>query len=346
MMDSGPSRDTTPATPPDDDTGARITKCVNVPRVTPASPLIDLPEDVWNTIFGLVTPEDVVTFSMLDSTLRQWLVPRIFSSVHCTWHMAKSERPPHIQTIRSLRISNPSSYSEWHIDVFPVLRAIPHLHHLYINTLDSANWLRYRRLPRLDALTLECSELPKRPRYFNLNHLHDFVCLTSLTIHQYHCNWPADELAIVNLTHLTVVGCTWDYPFKLSQFNPGQFLEVLTVRYHRQDTFLHSHLFGEFLTKPDPNFASVKHLILDCPRSLPPSMFCALTNNFSGLRRLSLKGWDVATHRFGHLYCRPANLRRLTHLAIDLPNKTEADDLATQLAREYPDIYFSSRVNP
>lgn len=305
------------------------------------SVLLRLPDDVWRVVFRYVDAGDVVSLASTSKWTRQWLKPAVFRRAKCTWEMAK-HTPPCLDIITQLRITNHLLYLEWHVDVFPRLRSYPHLHHLLINTIDLASWLRYRRFPHLARLTLYHSLPAKKPRYFDLNSLNDFVCLTYLEIHDYHFVWSRESVPVVNLVEVVLVGCSWEYPFRLSQFNPGQFLERLRLDYLATDTFVNSQLLMEFFTKPDADMDSLRRLEVACPRSLLPSTFNRLTHNFPHLHQLKLTKWSVTTPKFVALYLSRASLHKLTHLTVEITDADVAADIEDQVHQEFGGLYFST----
>lgn len=303
------------------------------------SALLRLPDDVWRVVFDLLDAGDVVNLASTSKWIRSWLTPSVFCRAKCTWEMAK-HRPPHPEIISQLRITNHLLYSEWSVDVFPRLRTYPKLQHLLINTIDLASWLRYRRFPHLARLTLYHLLPAKKPRFFDLNSLNDFVCLTFLEIHDYHFLWSREAVPVVNLVEVVLVGCSWEFPFRLSQFNPGQFLERLSLSYQANDTFVNSQLLMEFLTKPDAEMDSLRRLEVACPRSLSPSTFNRLTHNFTHLHQLKLTKWSVTTPKFVALYLNRASLGKLTHLTVEIPDAEVAADIEDQVHREFGGLYF------
>lgn len=304
-----------------------------------ASPLLLLPDEVWDAIFGHVPPETIIALASTSKDLRDQLVPLIFRHIKGEWSTYANKHPPYPERVVRARIIDCSLYSEWSIDIFGNLAQLPNLRHLLVNTIDLASWLRYRHLPRLTHLTLYHDDIANKTRFFDLNALNRFVCLTSLDIHDYHCLWPEEEMSVVNLSRVKLVGCSWEYPFKLSQFNPGQSLISLEVEYNKSDTFAHSHLVMDFLTRYDENLASVRELVVAIPRSLSPSMFNKITHAFANLRRLSLLKWQVTTPNFAHLYLSKASLHKLTHLTVEIDD----EDVEEEVQREYGNLYFSTK---
>jgi hypothetical protein len=253
----------------------------------------------------------------------------LFRSVKTTWQQLTVECgilqkfKHHIDT---LRISNSYSYGEWHCDIFKMLQiTVPGLRHLIVNSNESSNWLKYRSLSTITSLTLYSEDSrPKTTRVFDLNHLANFPNVTQLTLHNYHFNWNdiSPPINTLKVGKLTLNGCSWEYPFKLSQFNKDNGLTSLTIIYHNH-SFILSERFNEYLTKVDEGLFSVTELTLECTKSLSPQLLQSILENYPNLQLLQLLNWHVIADVFVSQYLTKLNWKRISKFTITLQGQPQ-----------------------
>lgn len=163
----------------------------------------------------------------------------------------------------------------------------PRLTHLLLNSANSSNWLKYRTSDSIRELTLyyekghnetqdrQHEPNPKNirklstivsgsPKVFSLTHLHDFKNLLKLLLDGYHFNWSdEDAVSCPSLTSLTLINCTWEYPFTLAQFSHGGNLSYIALTYNQNHPFILLERFNKFLETPSLGIgASAEYLRL------------------------------------------------------------------------------------
>ena len=303
------------------------------------SPLLNLPQEIFDIIFGHLSTGDIINLSCINKTNRQWLCQMLFRSVKTTWQQLSDDCgflqrfQHHIDT---LRISNCYSYGEWHSDIFKMLQTtLPRLRHLLVNSNESSNWLKYRSLSTITSLTLY-SEDPrsKTMRIFDLNHLVQFPNVTLLTLHNYHFNWDdaSSTTGTLKLSKLTLNGCSWEYPFKLSQFNQPNGLTSLTIIYHNH-SFILSERFNEYLTKVDEGLSSVTELTLECTKSLSPHLLQSILDTYPNLQLLQLLNWHVVADVFVSQYLTKLDWKHISRFTISLQGQPQP--YITECCKQY-----------
>lgn len=327
--------------------------------------LIDLPDDILSQILDYASPQQTLNLSCTSSAYRNRLRPFVFHRCKCTWTQIV-EDAGHITLIKNfvhqLRLIDSYSYGQWHIDIMAHLHQFPQLRSLHVNLASLANWLRYRSHPHLTLLVLY-SDGPlsgMSSRVFNMAHVRRFS-LHKLSLQNYHFLWgPEDIDWPVELAELNLDNCTWEFPFTLSQFNPNQNLQALSLTYSQQHPFVLLERFSRFLDFPAESTMDSLHTLainlannhLSWKRVLSPKKLEAmvLPANFPALRYLRLKGWIVSHGETSHFACVLAecNLRELRLDLYTFEQKSELFQvLLEQTARsKEPETSRTRRLPP
>ncbi|EGW31523.1 uncharacterized protein SPAPADRAFT_141177 [Spathaspora passalidarum NRRL Y-27907] len=298
--------------------------------------LLNIPDDVLNLILSHLSLTDVIHLSCLDRAYRSCFSSRIFTQVKAPWSklieaMDSKENfiIKHKNIIRQLRIIDSYSYGEWQIDFFTdLLINIPNLKRLLINSKNSSNWIKYRGSDNIEQLSLYFEEdsfnlikfsLPNAkqgnfnssPRIFRLDHVANFKMLTKLSLTDYHFNWEVESVKPVLMIHdISLHNCSWEYPFKLSQFNYNDNIKKLKLTYSNQNPFLLSERFNTFLNDDyHEDFKSLEELAIDITFDFRKQAWSKFLSNrlilrfynrkdFPNLRQLTLHGWYFALQNF------------------------------------------------
>lgn len=322
--------------------------------------LFKLPNEVLFSIFTCLAPVDLIHLATTCRSFRRELRPIILSKVKVVWsdlinyfnvlHNNEPAVVPNIfgkfiHLIHSLRITDYYSYGEWQIDIFDkILHKFPNLTKLSINSINSSNWLKYRGIDNLKSLTLYFDEfnvnnstlLPKpnnivstNPKIFNIHHLVNFTNLHKLELFSYHFNWDNFEESIplcLQIDHLILHNCTWEYPFQIHQFNENDCLKTLEIYYSNNHSFILSERFNEFLSNPlHSNSQSIETLVLcfnnyhdhSWHKHLSIPQFEKFINRakFPNLRDLKLYGWVLNLRIFTQFVTRLEKFN-LNHLDL------------------------------
>ncbi|EMG50370.1 hypothetical protein SBY92_000301 [Candida maltosa Xu316] len=236
--------------------------------------LLSLPNELLFVIFKYLTPGDIINLSSIDRNHRNRLIPVIFLKVKQTWQDLKNEINgttnfliKYKRWIHELRICDCDASSEWDLDIFSdLLIDMSSLQHLSINSPFSSNWLKYRSHDNLQKLTLyfdpsyltESEIKSKMNRVFNLNHIANFKVLKQLELHNYQLYGDEKNYPVLILEDITLVDCTWEYPFELSLFNYNENIKKLTLKHSGNNPFIVSERYKHFLTKE--SFGSLEEM--------------------------------------------------------------------------------------
>lgn len=305
--------------------------------------LTEIPHDTLEIVFQHVERTAVINVASLDRKYRRHFKPYIFSHIKITWFDLLQEmetKEPHFLAkhkhfIKAIRILDYYSYGEWQYDFLKYLDTFPMLTQLVVNSGNSSNWLKYRSNGCIRHLKLyfdphHCetqnkflSNNPKninqlirvtnQPRIFNLNNVKALTSLTHLDLNSYHFNWEPSEQATIPLILLSLTNCTWEYPFRLSQFNTNNTLQTLVIKFSSNNAFILSERFNKFLNNADSeNLTSIQTLVINfdaVPSTTPiPSVDTTILswdkylslgvltrfldrNRFPNLHKLCLYGW-------------------------------------------------------
>ena len=242
---------------------------------------LDLPSEIVDLIFLHLSRTDIINLSSICSSYREFLSDRVLHNVKASWEMLLKEADgktkfllEHKLQVQQLHISEPNSLCEWNLDIFEdVLRRLPKLRHLKINTTSSSNWLKYRSNDAIQELTLYLNrpqtllrgsrlEVPRRS--FNIEHINNFKMLRALTVYRYNFLWDSMEVVypVMMLENLKVINCDWSYPFKISQFNYNHSLKTLHLEWLETDQFLLSERFKDFSQFDDEGLQSIESLAI------------------------------------------------------------------------------------
>lgn len=288
-----------------------------------------LPTEVLEVIFLYLGRPGLIQLSTTCKTYRRELTPYVFDKVKTIWHNFEVEGfegflNDKCQWTRQLRIIDTYSYGEWQLDIFTkALNRLPYLDTFIINTYNSTNWFKYRQNPTIKSIKLYYdfnhneTELlyqnpnPKKinrlsrssnlPKIFNLNHLNNFKSLTNLSLDEFHFNWDeAENINFLHLKRLTLVNCTWEYPFTPIKFNENNSLISLQLYYTNDNAFILSERFSKFLAQPLQSHCKVEKLAIgfrNCKiqRYLSTNQFMIFIgeHNFPHLVELDLTGWVI-----------------------------------------------------
>lgn len=323
--------------------------------------LLTLPTDILLICFQYLSPIDVINLSCVNKDFRHELNRVVFSKIKCTWNdLTKLDESSDIIRqscyISQLRIVDSYSYGEWQIDIFPILHDFfPNLYYLQVNSSSSSNWLKYRESTKITALalyyepghresetatySLSSTSNPKRinhklvstnAKIFNLLHLNKMSNLTSLTLNNYHFNWEneSDSHCQVHLHKLSLIDCTWEYPFDISQFNPHNSIAQLSMYYTNNNSFVLLERFTKFLDNPTNSKAmatqelSISFANFDNSwlKPLSTKQFAKFVGKaFPKLNCLKLHGWLLNLRNFNSylLLLEDNNLKLLDLSIID-----------------------------
>lgn len=309
--------------------------------------LLQLPQEIIQKCFILLTRRDIVSLSCLDKRHRRQLTNEVFSKIKCCWHnlILEEQRLTFREYARQVRIIDTYSYGEWQIDLFAILeKNFPNAQVLYINSTNSTNWLKYRSSKKMTELSLyyekghnETEEIrhndnPKGthhkinlscPKIFNLSNLNNFEQLNSINIEGYHFHWDESEVVnTFNLANVSLINCTWEYPFDPRHFNHHGTIKTFSITYTHNHPFILLERFNKFLNSPMLDYSSSIEgfsIIFEKGsssflRHFTPNMLQRLTSSeFPHLRTLALRGWLVNTSDFRDMvqHLDPNHLRRL-----------------------------------
>lgn len=277
--------------------------------------LIDLPSDVLQIIFELLTRLDVIRLSQVNREFRLHLAPYIFEHAKATWaqiiDIPKNRGTcliaKYIAFIRAIRISNANSYNEYQQSTFGSLLApavLPGLSAVTVNSGNLSYWLKYNKCDHIRSLSLYSdSQQINSIKIFHLSHISGFHGLRLLLLSKYHFNWIEEEEALnsaVALEGLTLHDCTWEYPFDLNCFNCNGSLRELTITYTNDNPFILLERFVGFLENPfSDHSGSLRNLRIQyfgftCNKKiLTPQIFEKLLHHFHGIEELVLQGWNA-----------------------------------------------------
>lgn len=346
--------------------------------------LLCLPPELLEHIFDLISRRDVIGLSCTDSLHRAELSQYVFKGAKVLWYDLTNGThglAEHSRWIQTLRIVDYYAYGEWQIDIFGahITRDLfPNLRHLHVNSINSSNWLKYRKCDFLTSITLyfdhshlellqKLHRAPLRPaivstnpKIFSITHLNHFSRLSSLSLDLYHFNWHFhDDLNQVTwLQKLRIRNCTWEYPFNLSQFNLNDSLETLDIEYSESNSFILSERFNTFLEAPLVDHShSIRNLSIvfeDYPdhtwhKLLSSRQLGKLINmySFPRLRRLKLSGWLLNLSHFHHYLLTLLNpeqnkLMELVVAAVGQPSvKTSVAEIEEVAKKRFPEMKLS-----
>lgn len=300
-------------------------------RKTRISDILFLPEEVLHLIFKHLKLLDICNLSSTDKQHRKELSRFAFLRIKGTWNALinlseGSSIKNFSEYVHELRLVDCYSYGEWLIDIFSILRRyFPELKHILINSVNSSSWLKYRMCNYLSHLTLyyepghiesillepENSKKVKHDgtlkcqKSFSLSHLKNFANLRSLSLH-YYCFNLNDDLEAASgfkfcqLSELSLIDCTWEYPYDLSYFNKSNTLKKLYIRYTKDNSFVLLERFTLFLARPmEQHSLSITELSIifsdfSSPfmKTLSKKQFaCLVPPQFPNMRALTLRGW-------------------------------------------------------
>ncbi|CUM67925.1 uncharacterized protein PRCAT00005637001 [Priceomyces carsonii] len=265
--------------------------------------LLTLPLDIQSVIFSFLERKDIINLSTLSKRHRRELCSFAFKRIKCKWKDLIDDKiilAKYSEYVSQLRITDYSSYGEWQLDFNEFLRLLPNLRHLLLNSNNLSNWLKYRSNNLIKELSLYLEDTPisqfrtktsRSPRIFSLSHLWNFLSLKKIYLSKYHFNWEMENVSdLISLEELTIDNCTWEYPFKLTNFDPRGTVRVLNITYNKYNSFLLSERFNQFMVDEDDIFKSLKLLsisLLDyyvegnylCEKLLSSKLFLKFMNN-------------------------------------------------------------------
>ncbi|CUM53567.1 unnamed protein product [Debaryomyces tyrocola] len=339
--------------------------------------LLNLPTDILVICFQQLSSTDIINLSCVSKRYREELIRFVFNKIKCTWYDLARLDPLSVinglnQFISQVRIVDSYSYGEWQIDIFPVLHTFfPNLSRLLVNSSSSSNWLKYRESTVITSLTLYYeaghheSEIatnllsgtnnPKRishklvstnAKLFNLFHLDNMPNLTTLTLNNYHFNWEHDASShLTHLNKLSLIDCTWEYPFDLSQFNINNSLTQLLIQYTNNNSFILLERFTKFLENPT-NFqrTAIQELSILFTKFnnlwLKPLSTKQLArfigDHFPNLIYLRLSGWLLNLKNFNSYMSllEDNNLKVLDLCITDSSSSTDRDNLIHNILQQ------------
>ncbi|CAR65886.1 DEHA2G01012p [Debaryomyces hansenii CBS767] len=339
--------------------------------------LLNLPTDILVICFQQLSSTDITNLSCVSKQYREELIHFVFNKIKCTWYDLIKLDPLSVinglnRFISQVRIVDSYSYGEWQIDIFPVLHTyFPNLSRLLVNSSSSSNWLKYRKSNAITGLTLyyeaghheseiatnllSSANNPKRishklvstnAKLFNLFHLDNMPNLTTLTLNNYHFNWENDASShLTHLSKLSLIDCTWEYPFDLSQFNINNSLTQLLIQYTNNNSFILSERFTKFLENPT-NFQrtaiqelSILFTKFDTSWLKPLStkqLARFIGDNFPNLIYLRLSGWLLNLKNFNSYMSllEDNNLKVLDLCITDSSSSTDRDNLIHNILQQ------------
>lgn len=283
---------------------------LKTPKYSHDLTLISLPTEVLQMIFSHLTRQDIINLSTLDYNFRKRLVPLIFSEIQFTWKKIIQRDNDFFEKykyfINQARISDSNALHEWNYDVFTeLLINLPKLKHLLINSESSSNWLKYRQHDNIKQLTLYCLNhvvglyRQTNSRIFSLDHIANFKMLKKLELHNYRFYRDhRQSYPVLILEDISLVNCSWDFPFEISLLNYNENIKKLTLRNSGNDSFIVSERYRNFLD--NEVLLSLEELDISITQGKLTSSLNRLmvsrfmnTANFPHLLKLRLCGWNT-----------------------------------------------------
>lgn len=235
-----------------------------------------------------------IHLTSLNKEYREEIAPLVFQRLKIQWSDLTNPQFLKFITkyrIKSIRIIDPSSFGEYHIDFTTIFNDLGLLY-LKINSTNTTNWLKYRSNSTINHLHL--SQDSNEFKIFNLHHISNFDHVTRLTLTNYHFQQfdPSD----LSIESLKLVDCTWSYPFTIDQFNTHGTLKDLEIIYTNDIAFLISERFNMFLK--DPGNLDLKRLTINFlhphkKRTLNNNQMNIFIKSFPNLEYLDLRTWEV-----------------------------------------------------
>ena len=155
------------------------------------------------------------------------------------------------------------------------------------------------------------------PRIFSIEHIANFKMLRKLCLYDYHFNWEIQSIGnpVLLIDEVSLHNCTWEYPFKLSQFNYNHSMTKLNISYKNDNPFIRSERFNRFIKNEDKeeDFQSLEVLSINILYDDLHSFFipadysyiqrkdiCGFINHekYPNLRQLTFHGWILKLYDF------------------------------------------------
>ncbi|SCU99456.1 LAME_0G03246g1_1 [Lachancea meyersii CBS 8951] len=217
------------------------------------------PHEVVLQITELLERKDLLKLASTSKQLRNQLLPYIFDKVKCSWHdlLHDWKSPCGVcapiscpQLVETMRISTSCSKNEWafpfHVLFDPVTRMI-NLKSLELPTSGSTNFFKYcNTVPFLLSLRVDAERSDSE---FSLEHIQNFPALQELALSNFRIeDYESTTTDLCpNLKSVTLINCTWSYPFSLESFGKDK-ITVLHLIY--SSSFIISERFRHFLSCP------------------------------------------------------------------------------------------------
>lgn len=229
--------------------------------------------EVLLLIFQHLSNGDLINLSCVSHEFRHLLLPYMFNSLKLNWKMIlnKFNGQPLVisqddtlnkfhNCVEIIEVIEPNLQNEWNFKFNELFKTFQNLHQLKLNIKSSSNFLKYNQLiPSLKNLHIVTSQ---QDSDFNLNHLKQFPNIENLTINGFLIDFdPLEDLEgldFIRIKNLSIINCSWNYPFKLSYFKNSMEIEHLSLIY--SNSFIISERFREFLN--DPNLPNLKYLTI------------------------------------------------------------------------------------
>lgn len=289
-----------------------------------------LPEQVLELILTYSGSEAFVNLSSTNKSHREQLFLLIFESIKVTWYELQE---PDFESflirnrsiISQIRIVDSFSYGEWNVDIFhKSLKNLPKLTKFAVNSFNSSNWLKYRENDTLTCLkmyydfrhneTEECHANPnpknirrlnkpsRIPKIFDLHHLRGFKNLKQLHLTDYHFNWD-EKMDLISLRSITLVDCTWEYPFMPLKFNENNSVIEFKLQYSDNNSFILLERFVKFLSDPFQDNCNIEKMAIALTLTETECKIHYLSfgklnsflsrRKFPNLKDLDFTGWEI-----------------------------------------------------
>lgn len=319
--------------------------------------LCSLPDQVLDLVFEYSGTAALVNLSSMNKYYREQLLAMIFKRIKVTWFELQALEFQQFLVrnkaiVRQIRVIDSFSYGEWQVDIFKgILQEIPHLAKFAVNSFNSSNWLKYREHENITCLkmyydfkhneTEECHANPnpkniqrlnkpsKIPKIFDLHHLKGFRNLVQLHLSDYHFNWD-EKMDLISLKLITLVDCTWEYPFTPLKFNENNSVIEFKLQYSDDNSFILLERFVKFLSDPFQNNCHIQRMGITLTSTehgrvhyLSFSKLNSFLNEqkFPNLKDLDFTGWEIEEKSLFN-YLTQIGTVNINTLTVDLHNQT------------------------
>lgn len=298
-----------------------------VPQLLPNTPPpLNLPADVLDMIVPLLLLADLRALSLVSRATRQLVAPYLFSAVSATWlellSSVKLRQPslhpftkeaasppdttlfdhfPQRHHVLHLSITDLNPAAEWGFQLAPRFATLPRLRLLALTILNSSLWLKYQQISPPSHITrlhlCNTSTLPLLMGHlFTAGHLRGCPTIRRLSLKSFHLAEANEPMPPLQLDHLTLHDCYWEYPFSPGQLDSEGTITHLELTYTSAASFVLSERFRSFMKAPvhGKELSRVEHFrlqTLGITSPLSGDLLDAVSTVFHRLTHLWLIGW-------------------------------------------------------